>query len=135
MRSTLSTIGIILLVLGLAWYLYFGVRVFRRGPEVIITSPAPNSLITEPLVTITGAAPGATHITMNGRQIFIDPSGHFEETLLLTPGYTIIDVAVRDRFDRTATSTLTLVHVPSPPPEPIATETVATSSLETNIEE
>lgn len=115
MRNRLIKITLFAFVLVLIGYLYFGARLFSRGPSIIFTSPENNSVVTDPVTTVIGYARNVTHITMNGRDIFVDQLGNFEETLLLTPGYTIIDVAVRDRFDRTATSTLTLVHVPPPP--------------------
>ena len=129
MRGKLIKILVFVCILLLGWYLYFETRTFSRGPEIVFTSPQNNTVVTEPLTTVTGYARNVTHITMNGRDIFVDPTGNFEEVLLLTPGYTIIDVAVRDRFDRTATSALTLVHVPSPPPARDVVATTSTSTL------
>lgn len=136
MRTFLIRISILIALIILGWYLYFETRTFTRGPEIIFFEPSENSVVVDPLTTVVGRAPNASHITLNGREIFIDTEGNFEETLLLTPGYTIIEVAVRDRFDRTATSTLTLVHIPSPPPQPgVAPQQATSSSLATSTEE
>ena|SRR3989344_8095758 len=47
---------------------------------------------------ISGNAKNAKILTLNGREISIDQSGNFEETLALLSGYNIITLSAEDKF-------------------------------------
>lgn len=103
-------IGVSALLIGL--YVYNQTSAFARGPEVTIISPTPGTHVVEPLVTITGTTLNAGNITLNGAPIFVDAHGAFEDSLLLAPGYSILEVAVEDRFGRKTEKTLELLYTP-----------------------
>lgn len=50
------------------------------------------------VVKITGNAKNAKNISLNGRNISIDQAGNFDETIILLPGYNIIDILATDKF-------------------------------------
>ncbi len=50
------------------------------------------------VVKITGNAKNAKNISLNGRNISIDQTGKFDETIILLPGYNIIDILATDKF-------------------------------------
>lgn len=87
-----SIVGLILLV-----FFYQNTKNLIGGPAITITSPKNNQVIETPLVTITGTVYNAASITLNGRKIFVDESGHFSEELLLPLGYSILLVEALDR--------------------------------------
>jgi len=105
LRIFLITIG----VLFLALYAYNQASLFISGPSLIIENP-PNNLETqEKLITVSGSTKNASKITLNGKDIFINEAGAFTEELLLTTGYTILEVAVTDRFGRSVAETRNII--------------------------
>ena len=55
-----------------------------------------------PIATIEGKAPKATHLSINGREIFIDKEGNFSEKIAVLPGFSIITIRAEDRFGNAA---------------------------------
>lgn len=54
------------------------------------------------IVTIKGNAEKAVHLTINGREIFIDKEGNFTEVVSPLPGYSVITLFAKDKFGKTA---------------------------------
>jgi hypothetical protein len=54
------------------------------------------------LATIKGNAEKATHITLNGREIFIDKDGNFSEAIAMLPGFSVITLNAQDKFGKKA---------------------------------
>jgi len=50
------------------------------------------------VVEVTGNAKNAINLALNGREISIDKSGNFKETIALLSGYNIINITVKDKF-------------------------------------
>lgn len=93
----------------IGWYAYAQSENLIQGPRIEIESPENGSTANDPLVKITGSAENISHIRLNDRPIFIDDEGRFSEVLLLLPGYNIIEITARDRFERTTSKKLELV--------------------------
>lgn len=98
----------IVVLTGLGAFIYKGTLDYRLGPVVEIISPAPYSSTTDRLITVRGITRHVTSIKLDGRPIFINTSGEFEEKLLLHDGYTIIRIDAEDRFGRHVEKTLEL---------------------------
>ena len=94
-------------------YAYYRSSDFLKGPIVEITSPQNGTTATSSIITVSGTTRNISAITMDGRKIYIDENGNFSEKLLLHPGYNIITVRVRDRFDREARQAVEVVYTPS----------------------
>lgn len=84
----------------IAGYSVYQAQDFWSGPQIVIEDPQDGYETTEPLIQISGQTKRISYLSLNGRQIFTDRNGYFEEELLLTPGYNIITVAADDAFDR-----------------------------------
>ena len=54
------------------------------------------------LAVVKGVAAKATHLTLNGREIFIDKDGNFSEAVAMLPGFSIITLDAKDKFGKTA---------------------------------
>ena len=54
--------------------------------------------VTNSVVEITGNAKNAINLTLNGREISIDETGNFNETIALLSGYNIINMKAKDKF-------------------------------------
>lgn len=94
--------ALILLGVCFAAYVLFQARFLVFGPTISIDSPPDGTVVTEPVVTITGSTRNAAWLSLNGRQIYTDSQGHWEEELLLSSGTSIMTASVKDRFGRTA---------------------------------
>lgn len=88
-------IGLALSLIGLIFYntrdVVFG------APLTVHTAPDGTTLsdIFEP---ISGIAKHAKTVQINGRDIAIDRFGHFNDGIVLSPGYNIVEVALKDKF-------------------------------------
>ena len=106
MKRNLRTTAIIIFFLLFVLYAGFETIKLFLGPSLIINNPKDLTTVTEPELTVSGQVERVSYITINDRQIFADKTGHFEDKLLLLPGYNIIEVAVRDRFGKEVDKTL-----------------------------
>lgn len=52
----------------------------------------------EGMSTVVGQAPNAVYITINGREIFIDKEGHFQEDIAILSGLQTVRIEARDKF-------------------------------------
>jgi hypothetical protein len=100
----IAAIGIVLA------YAYYQSRAVLEGPVIVITEPADGITATSSFIRIAGKSTHAKELRLDGRPIFIDTEGHFDERLLLFPGYNIIELTATDAQGRTATSTLHLYY-------------------------
>ncbi len=91
-------------------YILFNSRIFIAGPKLTVTTPASGASFDLNLIKVTGNTENTTFISINDRPILIDENGAFNETLLLSPGYNIIMVEAKDKFDRTITERLDLFY-------------------------
>ncbi len=112
-KSTPTFIRVILaliVILAVVGYVLFNSRVFIAGPKITLNSPINGSSTDRNIVEVTGKTENTTHISINDRPILIDESGNFNESLLLVPGYNIIMIEAKDKFDRKITERLDLFY-------------------------
>lgn len=101
--SPAKVLIVFLIIIFVGGYGYLKTRDFSRGPRLEIISPVAYEVFTESMIEVSGVAKNISFISLNDRPIFIDEDGNFKEKLLLYPGYNIIEVSVRDRFEREVT--------------------------------
>lgn len=101
----------VLLILGilLAAYVAFQGRFLIMGPQIEFISPKDAQIVPSSTVELKGRAFNAAWITLNGKQIYTDKQGFWEETLLLSPGVSIMTVIVRDRFGREKAESIRII--------------------------
>ncbi len=61
------------------------------------------------LVQVFGNAKNSIHLSLNGREIFIDKQGNFSETVGLLPGLSIISLHASDKFGKSAEKKFTII--------------------------
>lgn len=99
----------------IALYTGFELRHLIRGPVLTIAYPLDGAVLEDPLMTLEGSAKNIAHLTLNGRQVFVDAAGALVETLLLSQGQNVISIEADDRFGRTTVRLLRVtVSEPSP---------------------
>ena len=100
---------IALIVLFIVGYAAFRSEDLIRGPKIQVTSPSTGETMESENVNISGKAERIATLFMNGRQVFTDDKGNFNESLLLAYGYNIIELKAKDKFGRATSRTLELV--------------------------
>ncbi|MDP3726125.1 MAG: hypothetical protein Q8R36_02920 [bacterium] len=108
--SGIKIIGPAIVVLIILLYAYARVESFARGPEIIITFPSNGLTVLEPLLFVEGVIKSASHITLNGRQIYTNETGELNERILLAEGYNVIELGASDRFGRTTKKNLEIMY-------------------------
>ena len=103
-------IGIIVLVAIIAGYAYYQTRGISNGPIITIDYPIDGMTLEDSEVIIRGTIKNASYVTLNDRQIFIDEKDKFGEIVLLSPGYNVLKIEVKDRFERVKTEKLEVVY-------------------------
>lgn len=115
MTSGLRGNWLMLVALGagiaLALYGLFEARFLIEGPVIVLEAPRSGSAVAGPLIHITGEARNIAFLTIDGAQAYTDQSGRFDKIIAPPPGYTVVEVAAKDRFGRTAVKTARLTVV------------------------
>jgi hypothetical protein len=107
--SIIKTVIVVLFFCTIAIYSLFQAHKLIKGPIIEITSPENGSSFTSPLVEIRGKAKNISHLNLNQRKIYTDTQGVFSEKILLSPGYNIIILDAKDKFDKTTEKRLELI--------------------------
>ena len=84
-----------ILILG---YAFFVSRNLIFGVKIRNVNLTDGSRVTDSVISVTGNAKNAIHITLDGREISVDQQGNFSETIALLPGYNIINLRAKDKF-------------------------------------
>lgn len=104
-------IAIIISVVGLIGY---NVRDAVFGTPLEVVAAKNGSKLTDNFVPLTGVARQAKELLINGRSIDLDRNGNFNDAIILSTGYNIVEIALKDRFGKTETKTYHWVVEPSP---------------------
>ena len=101
----------ILFTLGIAVIALVGYNMRDRILGIPLTvSTAPNgTTIDSPFLPISGTAPHARELSINGRAVTVDRKGAFSDEVLLSPGYNIVEVALKDQFGNQKVKTYQIV--------------------------
>ena len=93
-------------------YVVYQARFLIGGPKLYLIDE-PDSIQNSQLVHLRGKASNISTISLNGRQIFTDKTGYFNEALLLENGYTIATIQATDRYGRTQRIVKQFVYTPT----------------------
>jgi uncharacterized protein YfaP (DUF2135 family) len=97
---------VVLLVVG---YSALKVKNLAIGPEITLLSPLDGASAKTDLVNIKGKAERISQIFINGRKIFTDEAGNFNEPYLLASGYNLLEIMAQDKFGRKVEKKVQLV--------------------------
>jgi len=111
-RTILAILGSLVLLGLITGYILFQARLLIAGPQIVLIEEPPR-VVNERFVTLRGHARNITHITLNGRPIFTDQAGYFQEAMMLENGYTIATIAATDRYGRTTAVSREFVFLPA----------------------
>lgn len=100
----MSCVSLFLLIL---FFSYEKMCFIWKGVKISATLESQND---SSLTTIKGTASKATYISLNGREIFIDKSGNFSESIVVLPGFSVVTLSARDKFGKTAEKKFEVVY-------------------------
>ncbi len=112
LRSLLYYAAVSVCVCFVAGYTIFQARFLIIGPRIVFANE-PAVAQEHRVVTLEGAAENIVKLTLNGRQIYTNTAGHFNEALVLENGYTIATLEAHDRYGRIQTYTKEFVYTPA----------------------
>ena len=133
LKKGLSWVSIFGLVAVIIFYAYYQSRSIIAGPTITLYSPQDGETAPTALIHISGKAERANELTLDGRVIFIDLLGNFNEELLLFPGYNIIELAAKDTDGREIKKTVGLVWSGTDSPAPFSSSTINAVATSTRI--
>ena len=81
-------------------YFLFSFQSFWRGPRLAIDFPEEGAGLNNSHVLVKGRVRDITKLELNGRPIYTDENGDFEEELILASGLNIIELKADGRFGR-----------------------------------
>lgn len=109
LKRMLAWGGISFVVVVIVIYAYIQARALIEGPKIVLESPTLQTS-TSTLILVRGHIKNAKTTTLQGRPIFIDTKGYFNEKLLLSEGYNIIVLTAADVQGRTERKTFEVVY-------------------------
>lgn len=114
-KLSFSIKGILLTLVGVIFssIVFLNIKDAFLGAKLHISTASNGSTLTDNFLHLSGDARGAVEILINGRSINVDRKGKFEDGLLLSTGYNIVEVALKDRFGKTETKTYHWVVEPT----------------------
>jgi hypothetical protein len=79
-------------------YAFFTSKDLLFGVKITNVNINDGVKVAENVLEIKGNARNAVNLTLNGREISIDKQGNFNETIILLPGYNIVNIRAKDKF-------------------------------------
>lgn len=110
-RFLIKKILFVALVLIVSAYAGFELRNSLIGPTLTVQTPLPGDTLPSPMTTVTGTATHISFLYLNGRQIYTNESGIFEETVVLPRGYNVLTLEAIGRFNKQIVRTITVLSL------------------------
>lgn len=111
-QRIMRVVFLAILATGIGLYITFQARFMIIGPQITLRNE-PEMVQNGRVVQIAGEARNIARISLNGRSIFVDETGQFEEDLILENGYTIATIAAVDRYGRETVISRPFVYKPA----------------------
>ena len=108
-KKMLSITLITAIPLAILAYSYSRAYNLLFGPQIELSAPE-GATVSSELLLVEGTAKNAAHLYLNDHPIFTDEEGHFREELLLSYGYTILELTAIDRFGQKEEKVIPLIY-------------------------
>ena len=107
-RKKVELYSIALLLILTVSYGVFRIYPLLRGPSITIFNPHDGDTVPGTIFEVSGEVSPVKEITLQGRPIPVDESGHFTEIIVAELPYTIIILTATDTHGKTITKRLTV---------------------------
>lgn len=110
MKKSLATITIqkflaLTAIVGVIALAGYNMRDLVLGTPLEVITAQDGATLEDSFLPLSGVAHHAQELLINGRIVPLDRAGAFTDAIILSPGYNIVEVALRDRFGNTETKT------------------------------
>ncbi|MBL4865078.1 MAG: hypothetical protein JKY67_01725 [Pseudomonadales bacterium] len=99
-KNILKISALVILFASIIGFSYFKTKDLFFGVTLEVEGIVNGESRSEQLLEFNGTAQRAVKIHVNGREIFIDTEGTFNDSLILLPGYNIITIEAIDKFGK-----------------------------------
>jgi len=110
-KKTIKIVSLSALFLFIIIFAFFRSRDLVFGVKIKNINIVDGTKFTGSILPITGNAKNAVEITINGREISVDQSGNFNETIVLLSGYNVVDIKAKDKFGHSDEKIYKLMYV------------------------
>ncbi len=91
-------------------YTAYEIQKLFYGPKIMVEYPQNGILVSDSLLEIKGIAENINNISLNDKKIFIDEKGNFNEKILLSYGYNVLQLEANDKFGRQTDKTIEVIY-------------------------
>jgi len=103
-----------LVIILLTVYLFFNLGKIIRGPELTLTHPLSETILTEKSkITLEGRTDPQNKLTINGEEAYVDKNGRFVKDYNLQPGLNVIEFTAKKFLGRETKINRQIIHQPS----------------------
>lgn len=102
---------VIVLILAVITYLAFLIYQTLSLPEVLITYPEEEMVLSEQNVVFTGSAELGAEVKINGNEVFVGDDGRFEHEIYLTEGLNEVAVVAQKKHSREHSITRKIMYL------------------------
>lgn len=99
-----------LLFIVILGYSYYKTKDLLRGIRLTVLGIEDGETVNSSFLALQGKAKNAVYVSINDREIVINPEGVFGDSLILSPGYNIITIKARDKFGKEKTKVYQIVY-------------------------
>ncbi len=93
------------MVIGVLTLAAYNMRDMVLGTPLEVVTATDGATLDDTFLPLSGVARHARELLINGRTVPLDRAGAFTDAIILSPGYNIVEVALKDRFGNTETKT------------------------------
>ncbi len=79
------------------------------GSPLSIVTATDGTTVESAFLPVSGNAKHARDVRINGRSVTLDRKGNFADSVILSPGYNVVEVALKDQFGKEKVKTYHLV--------------------------
>lgn len=112
LRFPFSTVILSVAIVGVLGFVFFNIRDLIFGTPLDIHTAKDGATLTDGFLPVSGNARHARNVLINGRSVMTDRAGNFTDGVLLSPGYNVLEVTLRDQFGKEKIKTYHLVLEP-----------------------
>jgi cytoskeletal protein RodZ len=94
--------GVIIIFFGLLFYLGFQVKSVITPPFLELKEPVEGLKVVGTSVIVSGTTEVGAELTINNQEVLVDSTGNFNENLIISTGYNVLEVIARNKFGRSS---------------------------------
>lgn len=103
---------VIALLLSFFGYLFFAYKNYQGPPNLLISTPEDNKIVTQDLIDITGKTDIDSTLLINGEVLLLKPDGSFAASVSLKEGVNTLSITSINKLEKKTEKVLTIIYRP-----------------------